>query len=1156
MNPSPIIDRLSAIRRVARRRLLLFGVFAVLAGGITAFFTIVLVDWLVWLPPVLRLVAASLFIAGFVAASLHWIITPLRAPFTIQELAGKIERSFPPLQDRLASSVNFLERGETGSSRMAQHVVDATQKAIEEIPLERALVGGPVTRRAFAFAGALAMLVITMWWSPQWVQVGAKRYIHPWSGTEWPRTVAIVPTTFDQVAAMGDTVVVSMRIERGWNPDLRAVVHFREPDGNISTRTLNHDGDGAYSTSIDAVTSDLSYWFEAGDATTEDHSSTVNMVRRPEVMEATALVEPPPYAATAPARLMDLRDGPIQAFVGGFVTFQFRASKRVANNEDKTALGLRCDDGTWIALHVDPDDPSKLSARWTVTRDLEIRPELHDEYGFENRGTATYTLRALPDAPPTLVVLEPPSVSEATTSGFVRMVIRAEDDFGIEELRLAVARPDDQTLNIPIEISQRSMTSDSGVQVIETKIWEMAPLSAAPGDVISYRAIARDNYQKADLEGQETASPEMRIKILSDSEFELRIREDLAALEERVRRTAFDQAALHDEALALHTSGESVDELKDSAEARRGAAGAMSLAQMRIARQVRDTAVRFDEIVRRMERNAPGDNKRDRVAQLGETLRSVAAGPMAGASALLGKAREPADRKKSQEVLSEATQAQQAALNGLRDVLRSMGQWGAFQGVVSRTQDLLDRQSQIRLQTTELGKSTLGKSLDTLEPDELAALRENQHKQEQLLDDVTEHLARLEQMRQSVAEKDPGAADSLDAAMRAARGEDLIRHVREAATSIAANRTGAAESQQRAASQALQKMLAQLRQREDRELAQLRKKLDDAATQVDQLIEEQKGLLAQVQGSTSPAESELEAMSEAQRTLSRNAKYLGEELVEDDSTADAGRIVRQSAMVMTKAEDELLASDTDSAVLSQQDALRMLNDARETLLAAEQKAAEEMLRRTLADIQQELQGILAAQQAINAAMAQLRDALKTEGTLNRSQNREAARLSKEQLDARGMVTGLLPDMEQTAVYRWALERVSKWMGANQESIEAREFSDDSVVAAGRIAHELENLIAALVQTQTMPLDTEFAESGQSGGGSSDAASAPTLPSLTELLVLKTMQDDINARTASMYTRFDAQNPTEHSLRELTMLGEDQNQVQKLAQMVTDRARRK
>jgi hypothetical protein len=385
----------------------------------------------------------------------------------------------------------------------------------------------------------------------------------------------------------------------------------------------------------------------------------------------------------------------------------------------------------------------------------------------------------------------------------------------------------------------------------------------------------------------------------------------------------------------------------------------------------------------------------------------------------------------------------------------------------------------------------------------------------------------------------------------------LVHHVREAATAIAANRAGAAETQQRAAALALQKMLGALHERENRELAQLRKRLDDAAQQVAELIEDQNSVLTQTSSSDSPTESELESLSAEQRTLARNAKFLGDELIEADSTADAGLLVRQSAVPMTNAENELLSGDPQTAAVSEGEAIRLLTEARDGLLAAGQEAAEEMLRRSLEEIHQELLAISAAQQAINNGMVQLGGALKSAGRLNRTQSREAARLTKEQLEARASVAALLPEMEQAAVYRWALERVAGWMGANHDSLEAANFEDETLARAARIVHELENLITALVQTQSMPLDTEFAESGESGEGSSSGdASVPPLPSVTELLVLKTMQNDINARTAALYMRFDAQTPSEQTLRELTVLGEDQSQVQKLAQMVTDRSRRR
>lgn len=1150
--PSSILARLGRLRQIARRRLLLFGVFAVLAGGIAAFFTIVMADWLVSFPPLLRIIAGGLFAAGFVLATFHWVVSPLRASLTLQEVAAKMEESFPALKDRLSSSVNFLERGETKSSAMARHVVEETEIDVEHIPLEQALVGGPVKRRASALAAGLVLLAIMAAVHPDWLRVGAKRYLSPWEEVEWPSSVSIRSLTGDQVVALGDSANVQLQVIGGWSEDLRPLVHYREADGSTGTIALRNDGNAQYSATIEAVTNDLTYWFEAGDTSTEKHPATVRVVRRPEIIEAMALIERPPYAAEAPARLMDLRDARIHVAVGGLITVQLKASKKL-DAADPGSLGLHGDDGSWYPLIVDSQDPTTLSCKFTVTKGLQLSPQIQDEHGFRNRASATYVVHALPDAPPSLVVLDPPPISEVTATATLRVVIRAEDDFGVESLRLVIDRPGGDQTDLPIEITAHATTSDSRVQVLGTHPWNIATLSPNAGDVISYKGVAQDNYPGDSGEGQESFSSEMRLKILTNEEFDMRIREALAALEEKLRRTAFDQTALNDETTALRAAARADAQLTD---VQRRTLGGMSFAQLRIARQVRESASRLDDVARRVEQNDLGSAQLPHVIQLGEALRSVAAGSMAAASSALIQARERSEQENVQGALSDAVQFQQKAVHELRDVLRSMGQWGAFQGVVARTQDLFDRQNQIRRTIMELGKATLGKPLEALKADELGALRGAERAQEQLFEDVGEHLARLEQMRQTLADKDPSAAESLEGALRAARAEDVMRHVRDAVTAIASNRTGAAESEQRSAAQGLQKMLTQLREREKRELAQLRKELDDAATQVGQLMEQQQEVLAQTTASESPSESESETLAEAQGVVARNAKFLGDELIDEEVTSDAGRLVRLSATRMSKSEDELLAGDTTVSAESQREAIRLLTDARDSLLAASQKTSEELLRRTLAEIQQELQDILAAQQAINAVMTQLRDMLKTEGRLTRAGLRDSAKLAKDQRDVRIKVAGLLPDMEQAAVYRWALERVGKWMNENHDTIEAREYTDSAVAAAGRIAHELENLIAAIVETQSMPLDTEFTESGRGGGSPSEGATAPPLPSLTELLVLRTMQNDINARTAALYTRFDAQNPTEISLRELVTLGEDQLQVQKLAQMVTDRVRKR
>ena len=86
-----LLHRLESIRRLVRRRLIAYGICAVLAGGVASFLTVVTLDWLLWLPAVLRLFVALLFFTGFLLAAIHWIVTPLRTPLRVEHIAARLE---------------------------------------------------------------------------------------------------------------------------------------------------------------------------------------------------------------------------------------------------------------------------------------------------------------------------------------------------------------------------------------------------------------------------------------------------------------------------------------------------------------------------------------------------------------------------------------------------------------------------------------------------------------------------------------------------------------------------------------------------------------------------------------------------------------------------------------------------------------------------------------------------------------------------------------------------------------------------------------------------------------------------------------------------------------------------------------------------------
>ncbi|MCH7595504.1 MAG: hypothetical protein IID35_03005, partial [Planctomycetes bacterium] len=149
-----------------RRRLVGYGVFAVLAGGMTGLLAIIALDWLVWLPPLLRAAGGILFVTGSLAATYHWVVKPLRLRLGLEEIASRLERHFGTLGDRLSSTVNFLKRDNGASPGMIEEVITRTERIVRDLPLESAVSSRQVGVRAGVFAMCLLVLVVAMFVAP------------------------------------------------------------------------------------------------------------------------------------------------------------------------------------------------------------------------------------------------------------------------------------------------------------------------------------------------------------------------------------------------------------------------------------------------------------------------------------------------------------------------------------------------------------------------------------------------------------------------------------------------------------------------------------------------------------------------------------------------------------------------------------------------------------------------------------------------------------------------------------------------------------------------------------------------------------------------------------------------------------------------------
>jgi hypothetical protein len=256
---------------------------------------------------------------------------------------------------------------------------------------------------------------------------------------------------------------------------------------------------------------------------------------------------------------------------------------------------------------------------------------------------------------------------------------------------------------------------------------------------------------------------------------------------------------------------------------------------------------------------------------------------------------------------------------------------------------------------------------------------------------------------------------------------------------------------------------------------------------------------------------------------------------------------------MTKAEEQLRLADGRKAEVRQGEAVSMLEEALRSLRELAAQTEREIVRRTLAQIREELLTIAESQKPVNSGVEGLRARIVEAGRIGRQEARDASKLVREQSQVHDLVTQLSASFDEVAVYKWSVQRIGGWMIECRDQLDAREINDALVAGVKRILREIERLIAALDETQTMPIDTEFEEIAEGDDGMEPGESARAVPNLAELLVLRTMQADILTRTRLIQQSAAERPEDQQMLEDIKALGEDQTELRRLTEMVARKA---
>ncbi|MYC78561.1 hypothetical protein F4X10_22585 [Candidatus Poribacteria bacterium] len=525
-------------RRVWKRSLFWTGFAIVLTGVIALLVGEAVVDWLMPLPSTVRL-ALLVIGVGVIGYLLYkYLVQPLRKSITLRDVALNVERNHPNLEDRLVSAIEFgnRESADPIEAHMLQRLLEDTTERVKGINF-RATIDHSRTRKHVGIAALVIVgcFVLSLLF-PTEIRTGLLRVLVPWEKTDPILTTRLAVEPGNARILRGKSLPIHVTVTGkstqkvvltygniGEQVDARPHDdRDRVTSNNVSaskTKTTeqqinmlrNPNDKRGFAYEIFNIDADMEYYVVANEATSERY--TVEVFEMPKVTEISVAYTYPGYTGLKP--VVQTGTGDVHAVVGTQAEVRLTTNKAIqtasiAISRRQSAVGQEPSGAGENVLNADNglpradsqmviSDGNTLTTTIDVVEDGSYAIQLLCIDGFNNEIPIEYTIKAIPDAVPEVVIKEPGRDVKVTKLDEVGIIAEATDDYGVAELKLMYRVGSDELRELVMESSVSTPVVGSGPDSAPRPVVDGAytfyleEFDVEPGDIISYYAHAVDN---------------------------------------------------------------------------------------------------------------------------------------------------------------------------------------------------------------------------------------------------------------------------------------------------------------------------------------------------------------------------------------------------------------------------------------------------------------------------------------------------------------------------------------------------------------------------------------------------------------------------------------------------------------------------------------
>ncbi|REK09392.1 MAG: hypothetical protein DWQ37_18300 [Planctomycetota bacterium] len=1053
------------------------------------------------------------------------------------QVAQRIERRFPSLGDRLASTIQFLKQPEVdpqaGSAALRRAVVIQTESELAQLDVTDAIEPRP-TQQAVAVA-CVVLLVAGLFVAaaPGNARIALARLARPLGDDAWPRYYRVeflAPPT--QVAAGQDFEAELIRdAEHRLPDDVRIHYRYKTPEGyeeeSESMKWLN----GALVARKESVNRPFWYRAEGGD----DNSMKwirLNVLEAPRLEALSLELHPPEYSGLP----VEESQNSIRALRGTKVALSATTNKKL-----KAARLLQTDaepidlvigeDGYTVSLGTDAGEP------FVIDKSGQYWVELADEEGLSGGADERWEIRAIADGEPTVTVEEPSTNIYVTPGGEVAVRIAVKDDLAIRDVALHYKRSDRTDVeDFAVELFQRDkppprydapgllVSGKLGESRVEEYRWQLAELRLEPSAQLTFWATAGDYLP------QTGKSTPRQITIITPAELEERLAQRQSLVFAELGRVLKMQQDARGQTKALEIQLDEVGRVaKNDVDHAQGA----ELNQRQVTRtltsetegipaqiadylaELRSNRVDSPDVERKM--TAILDEiERLQSQNLGTIESDLTRFIKAAQTKLADAASESAGAQAGEELKSAMASVganQDHVVSSLEQLLGDLSRWDNYRRFARDIGQLERDQQEIARRTKELAAETLGRELKQLDEQQQADLKKLGSEQIDLSRRLEKIEQQMSQMSNSLAETDPLAASTLADGLHQARQRAISGQMREASGQVERNQLGQATQQQARVAKDLEEMMSILSNRREQELARLVEKLREAEDELSGIRKQQAGLRKKMRDAEQIADEaerkrQLERLTRQQKQLEDQAARLARRLQRLQAEQASGSM-SSAAGKMAGAGQSGEQGDAGSAQQQAGAAEKDLEEAQQQLAERRRQAEQDLAREQLARLEDSLKSLHERQQKLIQETQRLENLRVEAGRLSRAQLGTLGDVARGQQGLESETTQLADKLMLSEVIHLALDGAATRMSEAAELLDDRQTGAKAQGAQEAARQRLAQLMTAFKKDQRPGAGQKQGGGGSGGGGGGGGPDGNLV--LAQLKLLKLMQQDLNGR---------------------------------------------